>query len=123
MRLRGGSRRRLALLVGLCVLLIPALDFLYLTVGPVSGSALNYSVTRQVGGSVALGVPECRDRQGVWVCEVPDASNSGSATYRVRRDGRCWTALRIRSGAEFPLPRRASGCLSFRDQLRLFDRI
>jgi hypothetical protein len=123
MRLRGGSRRRLALLVGLCVLLIPALDFLYLTFGPISGEALNYSVTRQVGGSVALGVPECRDRQDVWVCEVPDASNSGSATYRVRRDGRCWTAQKLAADEEIPLPPRASGCLSFRDQLRLFDRI
>jgi len=103
---------------------ILALAFLFLpAIGPVSGDALSYSVTRKLGGSVTLGVSPCRDRGDVLICEVPDASNSGSATYRVRRDGRCWKALKVRPGEEVPLPKRSSGCVRFRDQLRLFDRL
>jgi hypothetical protein len=121
-------RPKLALLVALGLLLpavILALAFFLLpSIGAVSRDALNYSVTREVGGSVALGVSPCRERQDAWRCEVQDASNSGSAVYRVRRDGRCWTAVKVRSfGEEVPLAPRASGCVDFRDQLRLLDRL
>ncbi len=118
----------MAFLVGFALLLVlalPVLAFSFLpAVGSPSAQALNYSVTREVDGSVTLGVSACDRGQDVWVCEVYDESNSGSATYRVRLDGSCWTAVKTGGfGEEVPLPQRASGCVRFRDQLRLFDRI
>ena len=92
--------------------------------GAVSRDTLLYSVTTEVGGNT-LGVVEygCRLEEELATCEVPDASASGAATYRVRRDGRCWSARKVSGGEEVPLRGRASHCVTLAEQLRLFHRL
>lgn len=130
------SRIRLLLRIALTLLVLcvgAALAFLYLpAVGSVSPRALNYSVTKKAGGSVIASVGPCRrsgerDKRGgerVYRCSVSDSGGSGGATYVVKVDGRCWKARRLgKGGFDGELRRRADGCVRWRDQLRLFDRI
>lgn len=109
------------------VLVGGVLAFLYMpAIGSPSPAALHYSVAREVGGSVlASGGTRCRRaRERVFRCSVSDASGSGGAVYVVRRDGRCWRARRTNAGGgERELKKRATGCVKWRDQIRLADRI
>jgi hypothetical protein len=98
-------------------------------IGSPSEDALQYSLSRRAGGGVLMATIYGCERRApeLQICEVPDANGSGSATYRVRLDGRCWDAHKIspnhrEEGPPF-LARRVSGCVEFRDQVRLFDRI
>jgi hypothetical protein len=117
------------------VLLVGAvLAFLYLpAIGSFSTRALSYSVTKEAGGSVIAGpASPCRRTEGRgnrngerrYRCSIGDSGGSGGAMYTVRVEGRCWKARRVRDfGFEGELKRRVEGCVRWRDQLRLFDRI
>jgi len=95
-------------------------------IGPVSGTALGYSVAGGVGGSTLFDDP-CRSvgpKQSA--CELFDPSSSGSEMFRVTTTERsCWSATRLssRDTEWFKPPRRADGCVMLSDQLRLFDRL
>jgi hypothetical protein len=118
---------RLLLRMGLVLAILLVLlggAFVYLpAVGSYSRQALNYSVSKRVGGSV-IGVGPCRKQaRHRFRCQVADSEGSGGATYQVTVDGRCWKARMAHDyGHEGKLERRANGCLKWRDQLRLFDR-
>ena len=119
---------RLLLRMGLVLALLLVLAagaFVFLpAVGSFSREALNYSVSKRVGGSVVVGVDPCRRQaRDRFRCEVADKSGSGGASYLVTVNGRCWKARRLgRARFEGELARRKSGCVKWRDQLRLFDR-
>jgi hypothetical protein len=109
------------------VLLILAF-FLLPAIGSPSGDALQYSLTRNAGGSLLFsGVYDCEQRSpSIRVCDVSDAHSSDKGRYRVRMDGRrCYHARKISPDAweEGPpyLEHRVSGCVKWRDQLRLMD--
>ena len=108
---------------------LPAAFFWLPAIGGPSNDALQYSVAREVGGGLLVNIFECQDRSAsVRICEVSDASGSGSARYRVQMEGRrCWHALKITPNTYEEsrpyLDRRATGCVGFRDQIRFFDRI
>ena len=116
---------------GIASLVLLAVSFLWLpAIGSPSSRALQYSLTRNAGGSLLLGggLYDCRRRpSAVWICEVPDISNSGTARYRVLMHGRrCWHARKVspdkwEEGP--PLERHVSGCVKWRDQVRLMDRV
>ena len=118
------------LLLGMALVLLVlcvagALAFLYLpAIGSFSPKALNYSVTKKAGGSVLTTTSPCRRaRKRVYRCSVSDSGGSGGATYVVTLVGRCWKAHRDGGGFEGQLKRHAKGCVRWRDQLRLVDRI
>ena len=91
-------------------------------IGPVDRRDIAWSVTEEVGGAVPFtGIDRCRRRAGELRCYVEDTSHSGGgATYAVRRRGRrCWSARkRSDETSGRPLPERAKGCVSLRQQLR-----
>jgi hypothetical protein len=92
-------------------------------VGGVSAETLFYSVTGDVGGTVPQ-VNPCRHVRGTrWTCRVSDKGVSGYAVYRVELRGDCWTARKMFSAEEEPLPPTAAGCVQITDQLRLGTRI
>jgi len=95
-------------------------------IGTPSGDALRHSLEGQTGGYSLGDLYGCERRaEGIRVCEVLDAGGSGSVSYRVRMDGRCWLAHKTSSEKYEeppPLERRVSGCVEFRDQARLFER-
>jgi membrane protein implicated in regulation of membrane protease activity len=97
-------------------------------IGSPSDDALHYSLSRRAGGGVLMASAyECERRTSdVRVCVVSDANGSGSGTYRVDLDGRCWQARKVTPNhyEEGPpyLKRRVSGCVGFRDQVRLVER-
>jgi hypothetical protein len=110
--------------------LLVAAFFLLPAIGSPSGDALQYSLTRNAGGSLVLGgVYDCERRSSaIQVCDISDAHNSGKGRYRVRMDGRrCYHARKFSPDAweEGPphLEHRVSGCVKWRDQLRLMDRL
>jgi hypothetical protein len=119
---------RLLLRMGLVLALLLVLAggaFLYLpAIGSFSREALNYSVSKRVGGSALLGVDPCkRETRHRFRCGVTDKSGSGGATYLVTVRGRCWKARRLgRANSGDGLAHQKSGCVRWRDQLRLFDR-
>lgn len=91
--------------------------------GEASATALAYSVTEEVGGTLLLDVNPCEagDSRDSWRCYVVDTQGSGGATYEVTRDGNCWTADRAKAGVEGPpLASVGVGCIGLRDQVRLF---
>jgi hypothetical protein len=113
---------------GLFVLVATPLAFFFApAVGAPSAAAINWSIARHAGGSLLLGIDQCRERRpGLSLCDVPDSSNSGSATYRVQLDGRCYRARKVTtdSNEEGPyLPRVVNECVALRDQLRPLDRL
>jgi hypothetical protein len=98
-------------------------------IGQPSPQALEYSLTRAADGSLGGFAPGCDERgRDQWRCHVSDSHGSGSGTYRLRMDGRrCWRARKVspnnhEEGPPF-LPRRTSGCVMWRDQLRLYSRL
>jgi hypothetical protein len=97
-------------------------------IGSPSGDSLRYSLMRGAGGSLLMGdLYACEERpSGMRICEVPDAQNSGFARYRVRLDGRCWHARKVSPDRweeqVVPMRRNLSGCVQFRDQVRLVER-
>jgi hypothetical protein len=100
--------------------------FLWLpAVGDPSAKALQYSVAREVGGNLLLEGDACRKAgPSRWRCGVLDEQGSVTIDYRVALDGRCWQAVKRSSGEEGPpLARRASECVRWRDQLRLYQRL
>ena len=110
------------------VLLLAALLFLP-ALGAPSDEALTYSLTHKAGGSVFLGVSGCQERpSGVQICNVSDTSNSGYGRYQVRMDGRrCYHARKTspdswEEGGPH-LKREVSGCVKWRDQVRIMDRV
>jgi hypothetical protein len=109
------------------VLFIAALIWLP-AIGSPSDDSVRYSLMRRAGGSMLTGdLFECQPRSAaVRVCDVPDIQNSGVATYRVLMEGRCWRARKVSPDAREeqipPMKRRVSGCVEFRDQVRLFER-
>jgi hypothetical protein len=115
--------------VGAVALATLAAAFLWLpAVGSPSGGALQHSVTRHVGGSLLFSdIFDCHARSSsISRCDISDASGSGVATYRVRTEGRCWEAVKVSShtqeeGRPF-LKQRDSGCVRWRDQVRLITR-
>jgi hypothetical protein len=118
---------RLILRLGLVlvVLLVAGFGaFLYLpAIGSFSAKALDHSVTDRVGGQLLFIHPCRRTGRHAFRCEVADSRGSGGATYVVAAHGRCWKARRLgRASSEGKLKRRASGCVRWRDQLRLLDR-
>ncbi len=121
-RRRGSARSRLrkvAVAGGLTIVVLMA-SFLWLpAIASVSAEALHYSVTRELGGGLVFEGYDCRPLSGrLWTCEVEDPAGSGSAVYRVIREGRrCWTARRESGSTGQPLPRAAEGCVKWRDQL------
>jgi hypothetical protein len=77
--------------------------FLMPALGTPSAEALHYSLARDAGGTLLFedvfrckGGPETKVR----ICDVVDAQGSGSATFRERVDGRCWTARKVAGGFE-----------------------
>jgi hypothetical protein len=76
----------------------------------VNDETLLDSVRSEVG-SFGSGGRCVHQRDALWRCDVPDASGSGGATYRVRvGDGVCWRAnSESRSGEA---PRSMQGCVS-----------
>jgi hypothetical protein len=110
------------------VLFIAALLWLP-AIGSPSDDSLRYSLMRKAGGSMLMGdFYTCEKRQsGMRVCEVPDIQNSGFARYRVQTDGRCWHARKVSpdnwEDQSQPMKRHVSGCVQFRDQVRLFERV
>jgi hypothetical protein len=107
------------LVVGALVLLAAALAGYLAVRGRVTEKSLAYSVARK-GGEVTLLEPCRRRRDDAWRCSVSDDGGSSSTAYSVRVDGRCWHA---RAQASAESPRRLSGCVGLRDQIRLFDRL
>jgi hypothetical protein len=119
---------RLLIRMGLVLALLLVLTagaFLYLpAIGSFSRRALSYSVTKAVDGSVIADVNPCR-KQGKhrFRCIVSGATESQGAEYVVTVNGRCWKARRIGAGdIGGKFPRQKSGCVKWRDQLRVFDR-
>jgi hypothetical protein len=119
---------RLLLRMGLVLALLLVLAggaFLYLpAIGSFSRRALSYSVTKGADGSVIAGVDPCRkEANHRFRCIVAGASESQGAEYAVTVHGRCWKARRIgRGDVGGKFPRQKSGCVKWRDQLRVFDR-
>jgi hypothetical protein len=112
--------------LGVLVLAVLALLFLP-AIGGVSAKALNYSVAREADGSVTPGFESCRrhKKEGPWTCAVLDRQGSDTVAYRVRMTGsRCWRGRKISRFTEDgpPLEHRPTGCVKFRDQLRLVAR-
>jgi hypothetical protein len=112
------------------VLIVAALAGLFFlpAIGEPSAKAAHYSLTREVGGTLFEGVYSCSERGAdVWRCEVADAHGSGSATFRVSMDGRrCWRATKLTPDAFEegpPLDDHPKGCVSLRDQVRLYHRM
>ena len=113
---------------GTLSLIALAAAFLWLpAIGSPSEDALQYSLTRKAGGSLlSAGVYHCEQGpKPVRLCDVSDAHSSDKGRYRVRMDGsRCWHARKVspNSWEEGPpyLKRRVSGCVKWRDQVRLF---
>ena len=136
MRKRWGQMSRLGRAVltftaaGTASLVLLLAAFLFLpAIGAPSDEALAYSLTQEAGGSVLLGVSGCQERPaGVQICNVSDTSNSGSGRYRVRMDGgRCYHARKTspdswEEGGPH-LKREVNGCVRWRDQVRIMDRI
>ena len=101
-------------------------------IGTPSPTALNYSVSREVGAGDSM-IHACQRRSSeTWRCEVWDSEFSGTVLYVVTMDGgRCWNARSVSdavhasaAGAEGgPLEDPASGCVMLSDQLRLVSRI
>jgi hypothetical protein len=107
------------------VALVAAFFFLP-ALGRVSPEALQYSVTRESGGTfLFFGSDQCRRRRrGVWRCHVTGPGGSGADVYRVTmRERTCWSARKVHAGAAIPLPARVSGCVGVRDQLRVVARM
>ena len=94
-------------------------------VGSVSPEALQYSIAAKTGGGIPfVGFETCRRTHRGWRCQIPDSGNSGSWRYAVERNGyRCWEARLIADGGEGVAPRRASGCVELRHQLRIGARL
>jgi hypothetical protein len=112
--------------VVLVLLGTPIAAFLWLpAIGDPSPEALQYSVAREVGANMAFEGDTCRRVEPFrWRCGVLDRQASGTVVYRVTLDGRCWQAVKRRNGEEGkPLAKRASGCVRWRDQLRLYQRV
>ena len=85
----------------------------------VDARSLGYSVSSAAGSVLA---ERCRAGDGRWRCGVTDGS--GGTTYAVVVDGHCWRARRVaRNGGERRFPRRLSGCVGIRDQVRLLNRL
>jgi hypothetical protein len=111
------------------ILLVTA--FLWLpAIGAPSDDALQYSLTRNAGGSLILGAAgDCELRPSrVGICEVSDAHSSGSGRYRVRLEGRrCYDARKVSPNRweEGPpyLKERVIGCVKWRDQVRLMNQL
>jgi hypothetical protein len=100
------------------VVLVVAVVVAYFAVrGRVTPESLAHSVRAEVDASSG---GSCREDARGWRC--PALGQSGGNDYRVRVDGRCWTARRIGPSAD-GLPRRARGCVGLWDQVRLADRI
>jgi hypothetical protein len=98
-------------------------------IGDPSPEALQHSLTRAAGGKVSGSLPGCDERgRNGWSCDVSDSHGSGRETYRLRMtDTRCWRARKVspnpaKEGAR-DLPRRTTGCVMWRDQLRLASRL
>jgi hypothetical protein len=110
----------------LALLFAPVAAYLWLpAIGTPSPKALQYSVAREVGSDLALDVGTCREvEQSGWRCEVFDGHGSEMVTYALALDGRCWRAVKRTNGEEGPpLANRASACVRWRDQLRLYQRL
>jgi hypothetical protein len=89
---------------------------------PVGATTLRGSVERETDSAGLAG--ECRHLDGPrWRCDVADTQGSGSATYAVEVDGRCWQARRSSPDhyTEGPMPARAAGCTRLRDAISLLD--
>jgi hypothetical protein len=85
---------------------------------------LAYSVGRHAGSPSSDGRCVRHDRE--WRCPAADQSSSESADYEVRLDGRCWSADRIGprpDATEGGLHDRVTGCVGFRDHVRIFERV
>ena len=102
-------------------------------IGTPSPTALNYSVSREVGAGLDM-IHACQRRSSqTWRCVVWDSGFSATVVYVVTVDGgRCWNARSVRGSALYesaegaeggPLKDPASGCVMLSDQLRLFSRI
>jgi hypothetical protein len=94
--------------------------FLLPAIGSPGPKALSYSVTRKVGGDLTFSTPCHRRADGLSDCLVTLSASGDGALYRVELHGRCWKARRIQGGGQ-RLARRATGCIQWRDQLRLMD--
>jgi hypothetical protein len=118
----------LAAVAVLLSLVVTLLVFLFLpAIGGASRAALSYSVTREVGAGVVFGSHGCFRAKGPgWRCHVEGSQGSSSTVYyRVTMDGdHCWQAIKTtRHEDAAPRKPRASGCVKFRDQLRLGERL
>ena len=115
---------------GAVILVLGTAAYVYSpAIGTPSAKALNYSLGTEVGGAPLLGdVYKCKPRgERLWQCDVADSQGSGSATYRLRIEGRlCWHAWKLtpdsREEGE-PLKRRANACVKLHDQVRLLTRL
>ncbi len=97
--------------LGLCVVV-----YLFMPV-PASTNSLHQSLERETGSAALVGACSRTTEPDVWACRVSDDSGSGTATYEVTLDGRCWNATLSASDSEGPMPKRASGCTRLRDRL------
>jgi hypothetical protein len=89
---------------------------------PLTAKSLKNSLERE-SGSAGIG-GECSRRGGErWRCDVTDGQGSGTASYKVTADGRCWRARRTSSShfTETPMPARPGGCTRLRDQYPLLS--
>jgi hypothetical protein len=83
--------------------------------------ALLRSLTREARSPFEV---ECsRGAGGFSRCLVADRAGSGSASYRFKERGDCWSARRTspQHFTEGPMPGRLEGCVTFRDRYPFFD--
>jgi hypothetical protein len=108
---------RRTVLIGLAVVAIVPVHRLLPPIGSYSPEALSHSLMGEIHGDTAAS--HCwREGRRVYTCSASEGSDE--ASYRVTTDGRCWKARRT-SGYTYST--HARGCVGWRDQLRLFDRI
>jgi hypothetical protein len=88
-------------------------------IGSVSAKALSYSMALHFDGA-DIGSSNChRQAERSFTCSV--SNGSGGDQYRVTLHGRCWTATRAGGSARYGA--RAHGCVRWRDQLRIWQRL
>lgn len=122
-------RRVVTILVSAAAMpVVAALAYLFAPATSFSAAALGHSVAGEASDNRDFESSPCsRRRAGGWACEARDPAASASVTYRVEMDdSRCWHGRRTSPGHDEdgkPLPRRISGCLKLRDQLRLWERL
>lgn len=115
-------RRVLMLFAVLAGLLATATLTYLFAPAPVGTKSLRGSLERETGSAGFTG--ECKRSAGAdWRCDVADRQGSGTASYTVEVDGRCWRARRSSPDhySEGPMPARAAGCTRLRDAISLLD--